>query len=115
MLPAAGNEVEIPTRDLRRSNLPSQYHVGHGHIVDAALNVSSQLDLVIADGGVSPILYKAKDGSEFFPYEGVYAFGEIKATYYKNEKPIHGFVETISTIQIGLHRARLPMTILRAP
>lgn len=101
---AAGNEVEIKVREVIRGKLPLKYYVGHGHIVDENLNVSSQLDIIIADNSGSPVLLKSQDGTEYFPYESIYAFGEIKSTYYSAKKPIEAFIENTKNIYENLQR-----------
>ncbi|MFZ1220159.1 MAG: DUF6602 domain-containing protein, partial [Chthoniobacterales bacterium] len=39
---ASGDQIEAAFRDLLRRRLPTQYFVGHGHVVDKSLTVSSQ-------------------------------------------------------------------------
>src|SRR5215510_12900431 len=94
----AGNEIEHAVRRTLRSKLPERYYTGQGHIVDSRLNFSSQLDVVIADNKGAPILFKAEDGTEYYPYESVYAIGEVKSTYYKSKKYIHEFSKSIDSI-----------------
>ena len=55
---AAGDEVEIAVRDLLRRKLGSNYYVGHGHIIDQNLQVSPQLDVIIADASVIPSIFR---------------------------------------------------------
>jgi len=101
---AAGDEVEIVFRKMLSRKLPSLYYVGHGHIVDEHLHESSQLDVIIANNTGSPILFRAENGSEYFPYEGVYAIGEVKSSYDNSKKYIHKFSETLKGIQDQLQR-----------
>ncbi len=101
---AAGDEVEIAFRKVLRRKLPASYYVGHGHIVDQQLHVSPQLDVVIADNNGAPILFQAEDGSEYFPYEGVYAIGEVKTSYERSRRPIHTFTEQLTRIHAQLER-----------
>lgn len=103
-IPAAGAEVEIAFRKVLSRKLPSLYYVGHGHIVDEQLHQSSQLDVIIANNTGAPILFRAENGSEYFPYEGVYAIGEVKSSYYKSEKYIHTFSGNLKKIQDKLQR-----------
>lgn len=101
---AAGNEVEIAFRKVLRRKLPASYYVGHGHIVDQHLRMSRQIDVVIADNSGTPILFQAEDGSEYFPYEGVYAIGEVKTSYRRSERYIHTFAEHLAEIHAQLDR-----------
>ncbi len=101
---AAGDEVEIAFRKVLSRKLPSLYYVGHGHIVDEQLHQSSQLDVIIANNTGAPILFQAENGSEYFPYESVYAIGEVKSSYDNSEKYIHTFSDNLKRIQDQLHR-----------
>ena len=101
---AAGDEVEIPIRDVLRSRLSRKFYVGHGHIVDSTLKTSPQLDVIIADDANTPVLWKAQNGMEYMPFESVYAIGEAKATYRKGKKPIQEFSQKLAAIQGGLKR-----------
>jgi len=85
----AGSEVERTVRNVLSRKLSKIYYVGHGHIVDSSLETSPQLDVIIVDNFGAPRLFEAKNGTEYFPYESVYAIGEIKTTYYKSQKCIH--------------------------
>ncbi len=102
---AAGDEVEIAFRRVLCRKLPSSYYIGHGHIVDEQLHQSSQLDVIIADNAGAPVLFQAEDGSEYFPYEGVYAIGEVKSSYDNSKQYIHVFSETLKSIHTQLRRA----------
>src|SRR4051794_7068998 len=77
----AGEEVERAVRRAFRDKLPSQYHVGNGHIVDANLNTSPQIDILVVDSHGTPVLMRSESGAEYVPYESVYALGEVKSTY----------------------------------
>lgn len=110
---AAGEEIEQAVRRVLRMRLPSSYYLGHGHIVDTRLNTSSQLDVVVADNTSSPILFRAENGTEYFPYESVYAIGEVKSTYYKAKNYVHDFVQAITNIKSGLERPRASPNSLR--
>lgn len=105
---ASGDEVEIPVRRIIEKWLPKSCYVGHGHIVDSDIKTSPQLDIIIAEKDKSQILFTAENGTEYFPYESVYAIGEIKSTYYEGH--IQKFSETIKTIKNGLHRAPVKPT-----
>src|SRR6266550_9409493 len=101
---ASGDEVERVVRRILRRKLPQLYHVGHGHIVDSSGSNSPQLDVVLTDNSQSPVLFEAENGTQYFPYEAVYAVGEIKSTYYKAEHPIEAFANTLKTIRNTLQR-----------
>lgn len=101
---AAGDEVEITARDVLARRLPKRCYVTHGHLVDSDLNVSSQIDVVIADALLSPVLFKGQNGSEYVPVESVYAVGEIKSTYDHSKQPIAEFGEKIEKIKKHFRR-----------
>jgi hypothetical protein len=109
---ASGDEVEQPVRQLFSDKLPGLCHVGHGHIVDASHTVSPQLDVIIADRAATPILFRGENGTEYVPYECIYAIGETKTSYSKTKKPIHRFSDTIRRIRSELKRAKTPTNYL---
>jgi hypothetical protein len=102
---ASGDEVERVVRKILRRKLPQLYHVGHGHIVDSSGNNSPQFDVILADNSKSPVLFETENGTQYFPYEAVYAIGEVKSTYYKSAAPIEAFVGTLRTVRTSLYRA----------
>jgi hypothetical protein len=81
-------------------------------VVDSQLTQSPQLDVIIADNRSAPVLFQTENGTEYFPYESVYAFGEIKSGYYKDKNYIHGFSRTIRDIRDNLQREDTPPTYL---
>ena len=83
---AAGNEVEDAVRDYFRRVLPQPYYVTSGHLIDSNHQVSSQIDVIIADASNLPSLYTSRDGTEYIPITSVYAIGEVKSTYYKSKR-----------------------------
>lgn len=105
---AAGDEVEIEVRKILARKLASRYYVGHGHILDQNLTTSPQLDVIIADNSGAPVLYQTKSGSEYFPFESVYAFGEIKSAYYKSKKYVEHHSENLAKIRSELKREQTP-------
>lgn len=109
---ASGDEVEQPVRKLFSDKLPGLCHVGHGHIIDASHAISPQLDVIIADRAATPILFRCENGTEYIPYECVYAIGETKTSYSKAKKPIHKFTDTIRRIRSELNRAKTPTNYL---
>jgi len=105
---SSGDEVEISARAFLKRRLSLQHYVGHGHVVDSAGNVSSQHDVIIADGTNTPVLFRGRDGAEYFPYESVFAIGEVKSTYYAAKKPIEAFVEATDRLRSELSREQTP-------
>jgi hypothetical protein len=101
---AAGNEVEQTVRNVLRRKLSQLYYVGHGHILDSSWMTSPQLDVIIVDNFGAPCLFQTKNGTGYFPYESVYAIGEIKTTYYKNKKYVREFTDKIAKIKSTLQR-----------
>jgi len=101
---ASGNEVESAVRDFLRSRMPSNYYVGHGHIVDSNRQTSPQFDVLISDNTFIPILLRANDSTEYFPSESLYAIGEVKSTYEKSKKPIKAFCESLKLVKDKMSR-----------
>jgi hypothetical protein len=108
----AGDEVERTVRTVLRRRLPTGYYVGHGHIVDSRLATSADMDVVISDNANSPTLFRAEDGTEYFPYEALYAVGEVKSTYYRQKNYVEKFVQDLDGIRNGLQRERTPLRYL---
>ncbi len=105
---AAGEEVEQAVRNLIRKKLPLDYYMGHGFIVDENLKHNGQYDIVIADNSGSPILFTTSSGSQYFPYESLYAVGEVKSTYYSSKNYISKFIEKTIQLYNSLNRAPTP-------
>jgi hypothetical protein len=103
---ASGDEVERAVRKVLKRKLPTAYYVGHGHVVDSELTTSPQLDIVIADNLNAPVLFATENGTEYFPYESVYAIGEIKTCYYKKKREIHAFSKTLTSLKTKLKREK---------
>lgn len=95
---ASGDELEIPFRQMLTKRLPLKYYVGHGHIVDSDLNVSPQFDVIIAGSSATQILYDGENGTQYFPYESVYAVGEIKSSYYKSSKYVQKYTSVVKQV-----------------
>jgi hypothetical protein len=107
---AAGNEVELSVRNFFKRMLPSRYYVTHGHLIDVNGEVSSQLDIIIADNMNLPSLMTTKDGTEYIPIDSVYAVGEVKSTYYRSEKYIESFSDVLEDIKGRLFHDQIPNT-----
>lgn len=101
---ASGNEVEKAVRCFLESRMPSNFYVGHGHIVDCLQQTSPQLDVILSDKTQIPILLRTNDNTEYFPIESLYAIGEIKSSYNKYEQPIKKFCENLILIKQKMKR-----------
>lgn len=110
---AAGNEVEEHVREMFRRMLPKNIYVTHGHLIDQNGSVSPQLDIIIADSSNLPSLMTTKDGTEYVPIDSVYAFGEIKSTYYSGRNYLEGFSEVLSKIGSGMVHEHVANTAYR--
>lgn len=95
---AAGNEVEDAVRDYFRRVLPQPFYVTSGHLIDSNHQVSSQIDVIIADASNLPSLYTTSDGTEYIPITSVYAIGEVKSTYYKSKRHFEQMRKALATI-----------------
>jgi hypothetical protein len=109
---AAGEEVEEAVRQLLRVKLPGDYHVGQGHIVDQAWTTSPQLDVIVTDRALGPVLFREED-ADFYPYEAVYAIGEVRSTYRASLKPIEEFASKLDTIRTQMRRTETPPGFVR--
>jgi hypothetical protein len=109
---ASGDEVEVPFRDLLRRRLPNKYFVGHGHVVDKNLHVSPQFDVIIADNNSTPILFESENGTQYFPWESVYAVGEVKSSYSRRKRPVGTFADNVSKLKGVLQREWTPPNYL---
>jgi hypothetical protein len=109
---AAGDEVEQPARDWLAAKLGLSYHIGHGHILDSRLIVSPQLDTVVVSNDRTPVLLRTENGTEYLPYESVYAIGEVKSSYRKSRRYVQGFTDVLHTIRNQLTRQRTPQNYL---
>jgi hypothetical protein len=101
---AAGDEVEHATRIVLARKLQQSCKVGHGHIVDQHGSVSGQLDVIISAAPDFPSLFDCGGGAKYFPYESVYAIGEIKSSFSASKKPVHNFVKSLKEIKKDLKR-----------
>ncbi len=110
---ASGNEVELSVRDYLKRMLPPKYYVTSGHLIDINGETSPQLDLIISDNSNIPSLMTTKDGTEYIPIDSVYAFGEIKSTYYKSKNYIQNFSSVIEDIKDRLVHKEIPNTAYR--
>lgn len=108
---AAGDQVEFAVRDFFRSKLSPEYHVNDGHIVDENLKVSPQYDLIISENSKNSSLFSLADKSELFYYEPVYAFAEVKRSFY-DKKIIENFSSSLKRFKNELSRKEIPANYL---
>jgi hypothetical protein len=91
---ASGQEVEICFRDFLTKRLPKKYCVEHGHIIDNKWKPVPQIDVIIADNHEFAPFLRSNNNTCYYPIESIYAFGEVKSTYYKDKNPINTFIKT---------------------
>ena len=101
---AAGNQVEVEARQIFKRRLSARYRITHGHVADYRGFVSPQADIIITDSLSAPPLIEAQDGTEYVPFESVFAIGEVKSTFYRSQQPIEKAISTIHDIRAGLFR-----------
>lgn len=77
---SAGDELEIAARDIFARRFSPASHVTHGHIVDANMNTSKQLDIIIPKAFFQPISHQLSDASQHILYDAVHAIGEVKSS-----------------------------------
>jgi hypothetical protein len=73
----AGSSREEIVRRYLRKYLPNRFEISDGFVFDINNNVSSQLDIIIADASLAP-RYETGGGIRFYPCEAVVAVGEVK-------------------------------------
>lgn len=100
---ASGDEVEMAVRDFYKDKLAPKYHVSSGHVVDKEFNVSQQLDVVISDALKNPVFDSHADGSELLYYDSLYAYGEVKKTYYE-KNILSRFSENVERFKTNMKR-----------
>ena len=108
---AAGNEVEIAAREKLAKRLRKQYYVTHGHVIDEDWHVGPQLDFIVADVSSAPLILMSEDGTEFVPYESVYAIGEIKSTFCIRD--LWSFSEKVESMSRKLRREKMPADMIK--
>lgn len=104
---SAGDEVEISVRDFFRNRLLSKYHVGTGHIIDSHQKVSQQLDIIVSDEHKNPVFCELADKTELFYYEPVYAYAEVKKSYYQ-EDLLDQFCNNLESFKHNMSREDVP-------
>jgi len=71
-----GSLLEKMIFNLVRKHLKPKYTIGTGLIADCSGGISNQLDIIIADCNIAPVLFK-EDGISIFPIESVLAIVEV--------------------------------------
>lgn len=99
---AAGGQVEGSLRVLLANLLPERVAVSHGHIVDKQAAVSYQQDVLIAESFFTKSLIKSLDGTEFYPYEAIFATGEVKKSW--SQKKLLEIIKSITRNKKELKR-----------
>ena len=79
-----GTYREGIVRDFLQSFLPQRLAIDTGFIVNTLGEVSGQIDLVIYDPSLTPLL-ESKNRKRFFPIETVIAAGEVKSNVKRKE------------------------------
>ncbi|HMF70982.1 MAG TPA: DUF6602 domain-containing protein [Flavitalea sp.] len=99
---SSGNEVEASLRVLLSNLLPERVNITHGHIVDKFTNVSNQQDVLIAESFFTKSLIRTLDGTEFYPFESIFAAGEVKKTW--SQSKLSDAIKSITRIKRLLKR-----------
>ena len=78
-----GRELELHVRTLLRDFLPAEYKLTTGFVAwrpsgEQEIKLSSQLDIIIYDASLGPII--RFDAFDVVPLEAVYGYVEVKAT-----------------------------------
>ena len=64
------------------------------------------MDIIIADHGRFPVFFRGQEGMEYIPYEGVYAYGEVKSSI--TNEDVRSFIQRVKDIRTRLTRERVP-------
>lgn len=105
-LRASGDEVELAIKNFYQEKLFPKYHVCDGHIIDKNLKVSPQYDLILCENSKNPILFNLADKSELIYFETVYAFAEVKKSFYADNL-IALFSKNIKRTKSELQREKI--------
>lgn len=108
---ASGNQVEGSVRTFLKQFLPDRVNITQGHIVDIDAKISYQQDILISDNLYSKHLIKTLDGTEFLPYESIFATGEVKKTL--SVKYLQSAVKSIKHTKQKLTRRNLPPDVFQ--
>ncbi|SDN67025.1 hypothetical protein SAMN04487957_101329 [Halomonas shengliensis] len=103
---SSGDQTERAVRRFIGNRLPTRFRTTHGHVVDYCGRASPQFDIIISESLSSKSLFEAADGTEYIPYESVYAIGEIKSSFDKSKKPIESFSKSIEKLKTHLSRQK---------
>lgn len=102
---SAGEQIEGSLRVLLANLLPDRVTVSHGYIVDKTEKISNQQDILITESFYSKSLIKSLDGTEFYPFESVFAIGEVKKTW--SQTKLEGALKSIKRCKKELNRNRI--------
>jgi hypothetical protein len=105
---SGGHHYEDAVRNVLTRRLPGQYHLGKGHIVDHGWASSREFDIVIADVAAGSIFFTASDGTNYYPFEGVYGVGEVKSSFRRKAKQLPAIVNSITDLKTRLRREQTP-------
>lgn len=109
---AAGSEIEDSLRKCLAKLLPEKVIVSQGHIIDESLKISYQQDVIIADNFFSKSLIQTLDGTEIFPYESVYATGEVKRQW--SQKNLKSLIKSIERSKSDLTRLKIESNLIES-
>lgn len=73
-----GSDREEILRQFLRSHLPKRFDVSSGFVFDCRGHVSKQIDIIVADAQICPVL-ETSGGRRVFPCECVVAIGQVKS------------------------------------
>jgi hypothetical protein len=78
-----GEEREAIIRSFLKAYLPKRFEISTGFVFDCEGNVSNQIDIVIADSLVCPLI-ETVGGKRYYPCESVVAVGQVKSSVTSN-------------------------------
>lgn len=110
---AAGDQVELAVKDFFAAKLFPRYHVCDGHIVDENLKVSPQFDIIIAENSKNPVLFDLADKSQLVYYETVFAFAEVKRSFYANDL-LDAFSTNLERLHAEMSRRTIPNNFIES-
>ncbi len=73
-----GAEREEILRRFLAAYLPKRFEISTGFVFDSAGRLSKQLDIIIADGGLSP-RFETSGGRRYYPCESVVGVGQVRS------------------------------------
>ena len=85
-----GAEREEIIRRFLTAYLPKRFEISTGFAFDCAGRVSKQLDIIIADGGLSP-RFETSGGRRYYPCEAVVGVGQVRSAVTSRRELIDAF------------------------